>query len=127
MFTTKPRRPQYREVIPEDSLDVEGREKRPIMPFRVGKPIFFAEAKKPGVAIKTAAGRRTSCAAMPGAPSCRSRCSPTLKSCLSTTAAHALGKGQASRAHQLYAFEEYPTAGATFGRVFTPGRFGRFV
>jgi hypothetical protein len=48
--------PQYREVIPEDSLEIEGQRKAPDYAFRVGKPIFFAEAKKPGVAIRTAAG-----------------------------------------------------------------------
>ena len=44
--------PQYREVIPEDSLDVEGQQKAPDYAFRVGTlPKFFAEAKKCGVNI----------------------------------------------------------------------------
>ncbi len=44
--------PQYREVIPEDSLDVEGERKAPDYTFRVGTlPKFFAEAKKCGVNI----------------------------------------------------------------------------
>jgi len=44
--------PQYREVIPEDSLDVEGQQKAPDYTFRVGTlPKFFAEAKKCGVDI----------------------------------------------------------------------------
>jgi hypothetical protein len=39
--------PQYREVIPEDSLDVEGHHKAPDYTFRVGPlPKFYAEAKK---------------------------------------------------------------------------------
>src|SRR3972149_7583543 len=39
--------PQYREVIPEDSLDVEGQQKAPDYTFRVGPlPKFYAEAKK---------------------------------------------------------------------------------
>ena len=39
--------PQYREVIPEDSIDVEGQRKAPDYTFRVGTlPKFFAEAKK---------------------------------------------------------------------------------
>jgi len=44
--------PQYREVIPEDSLDVEGQQKAPDYTFRVG-PLrkFYAEAKKCGVNI----------------------------------------------------------------------------
>jgi hypothetical protein len=44
--------PQYREVIPEDSLDVEGHQKAPDYTFRVGPlPKFYAEAKKCGVNI----------------------------------------------------------------------------
>jgi hypothetical protein len=43
---------QYREVIPEDSLDVEGQQKAPDYTFRVGPlPKFYAEAKKCGVNI----------------------------------------------------------------------------
>ena len=46
--------PQYREVIPEDSLDVEGQQKAPDYTFRVGTlPKFYAEAKKCGVNIGT--------------------------------------------------------------------------
>ena len=42
--------PQYREVIPEDSLDVEGHQKAPDYTFRVGTlPKFYVEAKKCGV------------------------------------------------------------------------------
>jgi hypothetical protein len=46
--------PQYREVIPEDSLDVEGHQKAPDYTFRVG-PLakFYAEAKKCGVNINS--------------------------------------------------------------------------
>jgi type I restriction-modification system DNA methylase subunit len=50
--------PQYRQVILEDSLEVEGEDARkaPDYAFRIGETRkFFAEAKKPGVAIKTAA------------------------------------------------------------------------
>lgn len=44
--------PQYREVIPEDSLDVEGHQKAPDYCFRVGTlPKFYAEAKKCGINI----------------------------------------------------------------------------
>lgn len=40
------RAPQYREVITEDSLDVEGHQKAPDYTFRVGTlPKFYAEAK----------------------------------------------------------------------------------
>ena len=43
---------QYREVIFEDSLDVEGHQKTPDYTFRVGPvPKFYAEAKKCGVNI----------------------------------------------------------------------------
>jgi len=46
--------PQYREVIPEDSLDVEGQQKAPDYTFRVGSlRKFYAEAKKCGVNIGT--------------------------------------------------------------------------
>ena len=39
--------PQYREVVPEDSLDMEGQQKAPDYAFRVGTlPRFYAEAKK---------------------------------------------------------------------------------
>ena len=45
--------PDYREVIIEDSLDIEGQKKAPDYAFRVGRERkFFAEAKKPGVNIK---------------------------------------------------------------------------
>ena len=41
--------PQYREVIPEDSLDDEGHQKAPDYTFRAGTlPRFYAEAKKCG-------------------------------------------------------------------------------
>jgi len=44
--------PQYREVIPEDSLEVEGQQKAPDYAFRVGTLLkFFAEAKKCGINI----------------------------------------------------------------------------
>lgn len=44
--------PQYRDVVPEDSVDVEGQLKAPDYTFRVGTlPKFFAEAKKCGVNI----------------------------------------------------------------------------
>jgi len=44
--------PQYREVVPEDSLDVEGQQKAPDYAFRVGPlPKFFVEAKKCGANI----------------------------------------------------------------------------
>ncbi len=46
--------PQYREVIPEDSLDVEGHQRAPDYTFRVGTlPKFYVEAKKCGVNIST--------------------------------------------------------------------------
>jgi len=49
--------PQYREVIPEDSLDVEGHQKAPDYTFRVGTlPKFYAEAKKCDVNINTDPG-----------------------------------------------------------------------
>ena len=44
--------PQYREVIPEDSIDVEGEQKAPDYTFRVGTlPKFYTEAKKCGFNI----------------------------------------------------------------------------
>jgi hypothetical protein len=44
--------PQYREVIPEDSLDVEGHQKAPDYTFRVGTlRKFYVEAKKCAVDI----------------------------------------------------------------------------
>ena len=44
--------PQYREVIPEDSIDMEGQQKAPDYTFRVGTlPKFYVEAKKCGVNI----------------------------------------------------------------------------
>jgi SAM-dependent methyltransferase len=49
--------PQYREVIPEDSLDVEGEQKAPDYTFRVGTlPKFYVEAKKCGVNISADPG-----------------------------------------------------------------------
>lgn len=49
--------PQYREVIPEDSLDVEGQQKAPDYTFRVGTlPKFYAEAKRCGVNLNADAG-----------------------------------------------------------------------
>src|SRR5688500_10058637 len=39
--------PQWREVVPEDSLEIEGQQKAPDYTFRVGStPRFYAEAKK---------------------------------------------------------------------------------
>ena len=49
--------PQYREVIPEDSLDVEGQQKAPDYTFRVGTlPKFYAEAKRCGININADPG-----------------------------------------------------------------------
>ncbi len=49
--------PQYREVIPEDSLDDEGHQKAPDYTFRVGTlPKFYVEAKKCGGNISTDPG-----------------------------------------------------------------------
>jgi type I restriction-modification system DNA methylase subunit len=46
--------PQYREVVPEDSLEIEGQQKAPDYTFRVGTlPKFYVEAKKCGVNINT--------------------------------------------------------------------------
>ena len=46
--------PQNREVIPEDSLDVEGERKAPDYTFRFGRlPRFYAEAKKCGVDVNS--------------------------------------------------------------------------
>lgn len=46
------RAPQYREVVTEDSLDVEGHQKAPDYTFRVGTlPKFYAEAKKCAVNV----------------------------------------------------------------------------
>lgn len=49
--------PQYRDVVPEDSLDVEGQQRAPDYTFRVGSlPKFYAEAKKCGVNLNTDPG-----------------------------------------------------------------------
>ncbi len=49
--------PQYREVVTEDSLDVEGQQKAPDYCFRVGTlPKFYAEAKKCGINISADPG-----------------------------------------------------------------------
>ncbi len=46
--------PHYRDVVYEPSIDVEGARKAPDYAFRVGRDVkFFAEAKKPGVALRT--------------------------------------------------------------------------
>lgn len=46
--------PQYREVVPEDSLKVEGQQKAPNYAFRVGTSLkFYAEAKKCDANIDT--------------------------------------------------------------------------
>src|SRR3981081_4238084 len=46
--------PQYREVIPEDSVDVEGQQRAPDYTFRVGSQArFYAEAKNCGTNIGT--------------------------------------------------------------------------
>jgi adenine-specific DNA-methyltransferase len=45
--------PDYREVVIEDSVDIEGQKKAPDYVFRVGRERkFFAEAKKPGIDLK---------------------------------------------------------------------------
>lgn len=49
--------PQYREVIPEDSLEIEGQQKAPDYAFRVGsQPKFYTEAKKCGININADPG-----------------------------------------------------------------------
>jgi len=49
--------PQYREVVPEDSLDIEGQQKAPDYTFRVGSQAkFYAETKKCGININTDPG-----------------------------------------------------------------------
>jgi len=49
--------PQYREVVPEDSLEIEGHQKAPDYTFRVGTlPKFYAEAKKCGININADPG-----------------------------------------------------------------------
>lgn len=46
--------PQYRDVVFEDSLEIEGARKAPDYAFRVGKEIkFYTEAKKPAVSVET--------------------------------------------------------------------------
>lgn len=48
--------PSYREVVVEETLDVEGGRKAPDYTFRIGRERkFFAEAKRPGVDLKNAA------------------------------------------------------------------------
>lgn len=48
--------PNYREVVVEDSLEVMGQKKAPDYVFRVGRERkFFAEAKKPGIDLKSSA------------------------------------------------------------------------
>jgi len=45
--------PDYREVVVEDSLEIEGQNKAPDYAFRIGREKkFFAEAKRPGVDLK---------------------------------------------------------------------------
>jgi hypothetical protein len=45
--------PQYREVLHEDSIDIEGKSKAPDYAFRIGpERKFFVEAKKPAVDIE---------------------------------------------------------------------------
>jgi hypothetical protein len=45
--------PHYREVIPEESLEVDGHRRAPDYTFRVGQtPKFYAEAKQTGVNVK---------------------------------------------------------------------------
>ncbi len=49
--------PQYREVITEDSLDIEGQQKAPDYTFRLGTlPKFYVEAKKCGININADPG-----------------------------------------------------------------------
>lgn len=49
--------PEYREVVVEDSLDIQGQKKAPDYAFRRGKDrVFFGEAKKPGVDLKNTTG-----------------------------------------------------------------------
>ena len=51
--------PQYREVIPEESLEVEGHRRAPDYTFRVGQtPKFYAEAKRPASNVKDDPGAR---------------------------------------------------------------------
>ena len=57
MRNTERKAPQYLEVVPQDSLDVEGHQKAPDYTFRVGTlPKFYAEAKKCSVNISADPG-----------------------------------------------------------------------
>ncbi len=54
VYNTGHAAPQYQPVVLEDSLDTESGKKAPDYAFRIGRdPVFFAEAKKPSVSIKT--------------------------------------------------------------------------
>jgi predicted type IV restriction endonuclease len=49
--------PQYKDAVPEESLDVEGHQKAPDYTFRVGaQRKFYAEAKKCGINISADPG-----------------------------------------------------------------------
>jgi len=49
--------PDYREVVIEDTVEIQGQKKAPDYVFRVGRDRkFFAEAKKPGVDLKKDSG-----------------------------------------------------------------------
>jgi hypothetical protein len=65
--------PQYREVMPEDSLDVEGHQKAPDYTFRVGTlRKFYAEAKKCGSTSARTPPRPSGSAGTDGARSAHS-------------------------------------------------------
>ncbi len=129
--------PQYRQVILEDSLEIEGEDARkaPDYAFRIGETRkFFAEAKKPGVVLKTAAAsayqlrRYAWSAKLPfslltdfeelAVYDCRSR--PSEK--------HKASVGR----HNFYTFEEYPDRWREIWDVFSReavwgGSFDQFI
>ena len=79
-----------RQVVHEDQVKVAGKQKAPDYGFYTdGRRAFFVEAKKPAVESgRATSAPPSSCAATPGAPSCRSASSPTSRSSPSTTAAN---------------------------------------
>jgi hypothetical protein len=110
--------PQYREVIPEQSLDVEGHTKSPDYAFRVGqRPNSLPRPKSRASRSKPPPVRPTNCAATPGAPSRRFRSSPILKSCRCTIVVPARPKRtrRAPGASTCTPLKNTPTAGAKSG------------
>ena len=93
MYNTNSYAEQYREVVREDKVRINGGQKAPDYSFRIGDTRkFFVEAKKPAINEKMLQTLLFKCVVMVIVQSCPFQYSLTLKSLLSMTQESSLAK-----------------------------------